>query len=302
VVQVNTQRRSNPLYLEARDKYLRSGKVGKIGVVETYGYLGVEGRTAGKVADAPAPAHLNYDLWTGPAPLLPFKPMKEERGWRAFMEYGNGSIGNLGVHMLDQVRWLLGLGWPQSISSSGGIYVEKDSFSNVSDTQRSVFHYPDLDVSWEHRLWGGSSIPQRHWSDQWGSRFIGEHGTLNLTMYEYVFTPANGGPREGVHMLSKTGNLENVDLSKDGGAYKETEDRHVLDFMQARENRSRPIADIEEGHISSACCELANLAQQLGRPLVYDPKTRTIPGDVEATRLLARPYRAPWIHPDPATV
>lgn len=103
-------------------------------------------------------------------------------------------------------------------------------------------------------------------------------------------------------MLSRTGNLENIDFSRDGDAYIETENRHVLDFMQARAGRTRPISDIEEGHISSACCELANLSQQLGRPLAYDPGTRTVPGDAEATRLLARPYRAPWVHPDPANV
>ena len=302
VVQVNTQRRSNRLYLEARDKYIRSGRMGRIGLVETYSYLGSEGWTAGPLPDAAVPSHLNYELWTGPAPLLPYKAIMENRGWRAFMEYGNGPIGNLGVHMLDQVRWLLGLGWPTSIFSSGGVYVEKASFSNIPDTQRSVFHYPDLDVSWQHRMWGGSPIPQRHWSDQWGARFIGQKGTLNLTMLEYAFTPADGGPREGVHMLSRTGDLENVDLSKDGQAYTETENRHVLDFIQARQNRSRPISDIEEGHISSACCELANISQQLGRAIAYDPKTRSIPGDAEGTRLLARPYRGPWVHPDPANV
>ena len=302
VVQVNTQRRSNPLYLEARDKYITSGRLGKIALVETYSYLGSEGWSAGAVPDAPVPAHLNYDLWTGPAPLLPYKDIMENRGWRAFMEFGNGPIGNLGVHMLDKVRWLLGLGWPVSISSTGGIYVHQASFSNLSDTQRSVFRYPGLDVSWEHRLWGRSPIPQRHWSDQWGARFIGANGTLNMTMFEYVFTPADGGPREGVHMLSKTGDLENVDFNPGRNAYEETENRHVLDFMRARENRSRPVADIAESHISSAICELANLSLQLKRPLVYDPKTRTIPGDTEATRLLARPYRGPWVHPDPAKV
>jgi predicted dehydrogenase len=300
VVQVNTQRRSNPLYLEARDKYIRSGKLGRIGLVETYSYLAA--RPAEMIPDAAVPAHLNYDLWTGPAPLRPFKALKESKGWRAFMEYGNGTTGDLGVHMVDKVRYLLGLGWPQYVQSVGGIYVDKASSSNNSDTLRSEFHYPDLDVSWEHRTWGGSRIPVRHWSDQWGARFVGKEGTLNLTMLEYVFTPAGGGKREGVHMLSKTGDLENVDFSRDPEAYYETERLHVLDFMQARETRSRPVSDIEEGHISSSCCQLANLSQQLARPLAYDPKTRTIPGDAEATRLLARPYRSPWVHPDPDTV
>lgn len=300
VVQVNTQRRSNPLYLEARDKYF--GRLGKIALVETYSYLGSEGWSPGPIPDAPVPPHLNYELWAGPAPLLPYKAVIEERGWRAFMEFGNGPIGNLGVHMLDKVRWLLGLGWPQSIASTGGIYVHRDSFSNLSDTQRSVFRYPHLDVSWEHRMWGASPIPKRHWSDQWGARLLGENGTLNLTMLEYVFTPADGGPREGRHMLSRSGDLENVDFNQGGNAYAETEDRHVQDFLRARAERSRPIADIEEGHISSSMCVLANLSVQLGRPVAYDPRTRTVPGDAEATRLLARPYRGPWVHPDPATV
>jgi predicted dehydrogenase len=300
VVQVNTQRRSNPFYLEAKEKYLTSGRLGKIARVETYSYLGSEGWTPGPLADAPVPAHLDYDFFAGPAPLLPYKAVMEDRGWRAFMEFGTGPIGNLGVHMLDKVRWLLGLGWPDSISSTGGIYVHKQSFSNLPDTQNSVFHYPDLDITWEHRMWGASPIPQRHWSDQWGARFLGENGTLNMTMFEYVFTPRNGA-REGRHMLSKSGDLENLNLNQ-GGAYTETENRHVLDFMAAREKRSRPIADIEEGHISSAMCEIALIAMQLKRTLAYDPKTRTVPGDAEATRLLARPYRGPWVHPDPANV
>jgi predicted dehydrogenase len=299
-VQVNTQRRSNPLYEEARAKYLASGRLGRIGVVETYSYI--HDRPPGLIPDAPVPAHLDYDMWTGPAPKLAFKKGMDDKEWRPFMEFGNGSIGNLGVHMFDQVRWLLGLGWPDSIYSAGGILVDTHSSSNISDTLRSEFRYPGLDVSWEYRTWGGSAIPPRHWSDQWGTRFVGDKGTLNLTMLEYAFTPAGGGGREGVHMLSKTGNLENVDFSRDGEAYDAVQDRHVLDFMHARATGTRPVADIEEGHISTACCELANVSLQLGRAVAYDPKTRTVPGDAEATRLLARPYRAPWVHPDPLAV
>lgn len=302
VVQVNTQRRSNPLYLEARDEYLRSGRMGKISLVETYSYLGIEGWNKGALPDAPVPDHLDYELYAGPAPKIPYKQNIEDRGWRSFMEFGNGIIGNVGVHMLDKVRMLLDLGWPESIHSTGGKYVHKNSFSNVSDTQHSTFHYPDLDISWEHRMWGASPIPKRNWSDQWGARFLGEHGTLNLTMYEYTFTPADGGPTEGRHMMSSSGDLENVDFSRAGQAYIETENNHVLDFMAARSDRSRPIADIEQGHISSAMCVLANLSVDIGRPIAYDPTTQTVPGDAKATALLTRPYRAPWTHPTPANV
>ena len=300
VVQVNTQRRSNPCYAEAREKYLRSGKLGAIGLVEAYSYLA--GRPTDVVRTTPPPPHLDYELWTGPAPMRPYQPVIESRGWRAFMEYGNGQIGDLGVHIIDYVRWMLGLGWPQSIQSTGGIYVDRASSANISDTQRSVFHYPDLDVSWEHRTWGTSPIPQRHWTDQWGARFVGKNGTLNVSMMGYDFTPADGDPREGFHMMSATRDLENIDFTDWGPAYEVVQDRHMADFMKARKDRSRPVADIEEGHISSACCVLANVAQELGRPLAYDPKTRTIPGDEEATRRLARPYRGPWVHPTPDNV
>lgn len=74
---------------------------------------------------------------------------------------------------------------------------------------------------------------------------------------------------------------------------------HMLDFLSAIEKKSRPIADIEEGHISTASCILANLSMQTGRPIIYDPAKRIITGDTEATNLLRRPYRQPWMHPDP---
>jgi predicted dehydrogenase len=299
VVQVNTQRRSTKCLAEARDKYIRGGRLGDIGLIEVYSYL--TGRSAEVSPDGPVPAHLDFNLWTGPAPLLAFKPVMESKTWRDFKEFGSGQIGDLGVHLIDCVRWMMNLGWPETIQSTGGIYVDRAATANISDTQRSVFHYPNLDVSWEHRTWGGSPIPQRHWTDQWGARFIGKKGTLTITLLGYEFQPANGGPREGFHMMSKTGNLENLDFNQ-GGPFADIQSWHIQDFMKARETRSRPVADVEEGHISTACCVLANLAQKLGRPLRYDPKARTVPGDAEATKRLARNYRAPWTHPDPATV
>lgn len=72
---------------------------------------------------------------------------------------------------------------------------------------------------------------------------------------------------------------------------------HMLDFLKAIDNHSRPVADIEEGHISTASCIIANLSMKLGRPLTYDPVKKIITGDPEATKLLQRPYRKPWIHP-----
>lgn len=131
---------------------------------------------------------------------------------------------------------------------------------------------------------------------------IGKNGSLNLTLLGYEFTPAAGGPREGIHLFSKTGDLENIDYADERDFLEDTETSHSVDFMKARATRGRPVADIEEGHISTACCQLANISQKLGRPLVYNPATRSIRGDAQATQLLAKTYREPWVHPDPEKV
>jgi predicted dehydrogenase len=300
VVQVNTQRRSAAFVAEARDKYLRTGRLGAIPLVETYGYL--SSRSKDPMPEAAVPAYLDYEMWTGPAPLLPFRSAVESRAWRSFMEYGNGQAGDLGIHMFDVARWMLGLGWPRAISAVGGIYVDKNSPANTSDTQRAEFDYPALKVSWESRTWGVPPMPVRHWTDLWGVRFLGEKGTLNVTSLGYEFKPKGEGAAEGAHLLAADGDYTKLDLSRQEVAMSSLQNAHILDFLQAREKRTRPVADIEEGHISTACCILANIAQELGRTLRYDPKTRTVEGDAEATRRLARTYRKPWAHPDPRSV
>lgn len=289
VVQVNTQRRSTPHFAAARDRFIRAGRLGAIGLVETYSFL--PGRIDHFVPDAPAPAHLDYDFWTGPAPLLPFKSIKEDKQWRNWTAYGNGQIGDLGVHMFDIARWMLNLGWPASVRSTGGIYVDTKSSADISDTQETTFLYPGMEVRWQHRTWGVPPMPVHHWSDAWGVRISGKEGTLALSLMGYTFTPADG-PAESFRL----------DSSLAADPTLEAERLHCLNFMSARRTRSRPIADIAEGHISTACCILGNLSCRLGRPVAYDPGSRTVPGDAEATALLARTYRPPWVHPTPATV
>src|ERR1051325_5512133 len=108
VVQVGTQRRSTPHLIEARDTIVRAGKLGRIGLVEIYSYYGMSGGP--DPADCAPPDYLDWEMWTGPAPMRPFNPMKHPRGWRSFMEYSNGTVGDLCIHMLDTARWMLDLG------------------------------------------------------------------------------------------------------------------------------------------------------------------------------------------------
>jgi predicted dehydrogenase len=117
VVQVGLQRRSTPHLIEARDRIIREGKLGQIGLVEIYCYYHMRSRD--NAPDIEPPPNLDWDAWTGPAPMRPYNRIVHPRGWRSFQEYGNGILGDMCVHMLDTVRWMMGLGWPRRISSSG---------------------------------------------------------------------------------------------------------------------------------------------------------------------------------------
>ena len=140
VVQVGTQRRSTPHLIEARDRIIREGKLGQDRrCVEIYCYYHM--RASENPPDTAPPDYLDYEMWTGPAPMRPYNALVHPRGWRAFMEYGNGIVGDMCIHMLDMVRWMLDLGWPKRISSSGGILVDKASKANIADTQTATFDY-----------------------------------------------------------------------------------------------------------------------------------------------------------------
>jgi predicted dehydrogenase len=290
VVQIGTQRRSTPHLVEARD-IVRSGKLGKIALVETYSYYGQRPRHD---ADTTPPANLDYEFWTGPAPMRPFSPMTHPRSWRGFMEYGNGTIGDMGVHMLDMARWMLGLGWPTRVSSTGGILVNKEGKANIPDTQVATFDFDSLKMTWQHRHWGAPPDPKYYW----GATFYGDQGTLKAGVFSYDFVPLKGEP---VHKDVKY----ELDEYPEDNTEKDIEKHvapairhHWLDLLAAIDKRSRPVADIEEGHISTACCILGNMALKLGRTLEWDAKAGRVVGDEEANRLLRRPYRSPWVHPE----
>ncbi len=191
VVQVGTQRRSTPHLIEARDRIVREGKLGQIGLVEIYCYYHM--RAKDNPPDSAPPENLDYEMWTGPAPLRPYNPLVHPRRWRAFMEYGNGIVGDMCIHMLDMVRWMLDLDWPERMSSTGGILVQKDSKANISDTQEATFDFGSLKVVWQHRTWGQAPDPKY----PWGATIYGDKGTLKASVNSYDFTPLGGG--EPVH-------------------------------------------------------------------------------------------------------
>jgi predicted dehydrogenase len=298
VVQVGTQRKSTPHLIDAKKNIVDAGLLGKIKHVEMCCYFSMRNNSNPPLEAVPD--FLDYEMWTGPAPLRPYDGIPHIRWWRAFEEYGNGIVGDMCVHMLDTVRWMLKLGWPKRISSQGGIYVNKEAKSNITDTQSAVFEYDELNCVWQHRSWGTANNPDYPWS----LTLYGDKGTLWASTMKYDFYPVDS-KAEKIH--------KDVLYEKEKYPEDVTEERielnaapatrlHMLDFLQAIENKTRPVADIEEGHISTASCILANMSAKLGRPLVYDPVKKIVTGDKEATKLLRRAYRKGWIHPEIGTV
>ncbi|MBK7599339.1 MAG: Gfo/Idh/MocA family oxidoreductase [Acidobacteria bacterium] len=293
VVQVGTQRRSTPHLIEAREQIVKSGRLGRIGLVEIYCYYQM--RTRENPPDTAPPDYLDYEMWTGPAPMRPYNKLVHPRSWRAFMEYGNGIMGDMCIHMLDCVRWMLDLGWPQKVSSSGGILVDKNSKSNITDTQTATFDFGELQVNWQHRTWGQPPDPQY----PWGLTIHGDKGTLKASVMSYDFKPMDSKEKP-IHR-DVTYEFEQYPIDR---TEKDLERHvapairgHMSDLLRAIENRSHPVADIEQGHISTASCILANNALKLGRTLAWDSQNHRVIGDEDANKLLQREYRKPWQHP-----
>lgn len=297
-LQIGTQRRQIPHLLTVKKDIVEAGLLGDIGLAEMCCYYHMRNNnTLEQSPDLEPPPHLDYEMWTGPAPMKPYNGIIHPKGWRAFMEYGNGIVGDMCVHLFDMTRWMLDLGWPKSISSSGGVLVAPNSRANITDTQNCTFKYDDVELLWTHRTWGAAPDPEYSWA----TVIYGAKGTLKLDFKKFEFIPRGGGKRIKGNTQPDLENFPqdqpdhkdwDVDLVGARGT------RALMkDWLAAIDNDTLPIADIKQGHISSASCILANLSLEVGRTLHWDPDTHQILGDQDANKLLQRPYRKPWTHP-----
>jgi predicted dehydrogenase len=211
------------------------------------------------------------------------------------VEYGNGIVGDMCIHMLDMVRWAFDLGWPMRVSSTGGILVQKGSKANISDTQTATFDFPEFPVVWNHRTYGAAADPEY----PWGATIYGEKGTLKLSVHKYEFFPVGQArPTLSGKALFEYEKYPEDKTEKDLEQHVASAIReHMRDLLKARNEKRKPVADIEQGHISTASCILANLSMQLGRSLTWDAAKHQVVNDAEANKLLKRPYRAGYEHP-----
>ena len=275
VVQHGTQIRSSPAIKEAM-QMLRDGVIGDVYMAKGLCYKRRD--TIGKAIEEKVPEGVHYDLWTGPAPLRPFTKNRFHYQWHWQWAYGNGDIGNQGVHQLDVARWGLGVTLPSKVQSMGGHFMFDDD-QETPNTQVTAFMYPA-----EKKL---LTFEVRHWDTPVEGTDL-KVGVLFLGSKGYMEIPSYGQYRI---FLGKE--------AKPAGSRKEDGD-HFANFVDAIRQRKPEIlnAPIEEGHRSTVLAHLANISYRLGRTLTFDPKTETFPGDKEANAHLGRKYRSPYVVPE----
>jgi predicted dehydrogenase len=295
-VQVGLQRRSTHHLLEARDRFISSGKLGKIAYVDIHSYYGSGPEFP--PAEKP-PDQLDWETYVGPADWRDYNSGIHPRNWRNCREFSNGQTGDLCVHLFDVVRYYLDLGWPKSISSIGGMLMRgPKSRMNIHDTQTATFDYGDVKIVWNQRNWGANPEPDY----PWGATLYGDKGTLKLSVWSYDFIPKGSGSKVHGDYLDERAKYPEDEQHKETEVFAAPATRqHMQNFLEARRNGKRPVADIEQGYISTACCILANVSMELGRSLQWDAE-KGIVGDDDANRRLARTYRSNWKHPTPQNV
>lgn len=297
IVQVGLQRRSTKHLLEARERFIDSGAMGKIAYVDLHSYFG-SGR--GVTPKIEPPETLDWNNYVGPAAWVDLREGMHPRSWRNRMEFGNGQMGDLCVHFLDLIRMFLNLQWPTKISATGGLMLRSaDSWYNTPDTQTAVFEYPDMQVVWNQRNWGQNPEP----GYPWGATIYGEKGTLKLSVRSYDYLPRGKGKPEHGKCLDESEKYPEDSQHKETESFAAPATReHMRNFVAARQERKQPVANITEGHISTATCILANLSMQLGRSLRWDATNERVLNDDEANSRLQRQYRGDWQHPTPESV
>lgn len=274
LLQVGTQSRSTACVREAIRR-VRGGEIGEVLVAKAWNSQ--RRGSIGKTQPSQPPAHLDYDAWIGPAPMVPYRANMLPGIWRWWYDFGCGDIGNDGVHDIDVACWGLGVSsHPATAACIGGKYFFDDD-QQFPDTQYAVFEYPAEGKTGRKRQ---LIFEQRDWSPyvqegyENGAAFYGTDGMLIMghsvgwKLY---------GPRNKL-IAEQTGSADLV-----------AHHQNFLDCIRGREKQLN--ADCTAGHLAATLVHLANISARVRRALQFDPATERIPSDDEAAAMVRRKYR-----------
>ncbi len=284
VVQTGMQHRSAPHFQEI-EQIIQSGGIGDVHFVRVWNYGGSYTQTASP--DSDPPPGVDWDMYLGPAPKVPFNRQRFQKTFRRFYDYAGGYITDFGAHRLDSVHQIMHDDRPLSAHGVGGLYV-RFGIEDTPDVIQVTYEYKNWVLSYEglqlNSFGTGPRIPNGRvpykaagtLDRPHGEAFYGTKGTIFSDRVGYELFPAGGGPPKSVQGDDRT-------------------DLHVANFIDCIRSRKRPVADVEIGHKSSIVCHLGNISYRIGsRKIHWDPDKEMIIDDPKAAELLNREPRKPW--------
>ncbi|MEM8667319.1 MAG: Gfo/Idh/MocA family oxidoreductase [Planctomycetota bacterium] len=283
-IQVGLHRRIGPHHVSAM-KFLKEGGVGDVGMVRMFVHS--RGGAEKPTRNSEPPENLDWEMYCGPAPLRPYCSRIHPGGFRNYLDFANGTLGDWGVHWLDQVLWWCDQQSPKSVHSVGGrtikgpaVLNEKEQTSDAPDHQIATYEFDDFTAHWEHRRFAGKGPEQ----SSIGCYYFGTKGTLHVGWRDgWTFYPSDE-KKEVIHQDSQLQEPDghNIQLL-------------WADFLRSIETGSKPVADIEVGHQATTLSLLGMMSLKLGRSIQWDGTS--VPNDLEANKLLRREYRGDWKYP-----
>lgn len=286
VMQVALWQRSN-LHFQRAAQLVREGMLGKVTFVRTWNYGNSFPAGIGIAADSEPPAGLDWDMWLGPAPKVPFNSNRFGVGdrwstFRYFYDYANGWLGDWAVHLVDIVQWAMEVPGPTAITATGSKFVIKDD-ADTPDTLQATFEYPGFVLTYENRQANGNSM----FGKGYGIEFHGTDGTMLLDRSGFEVFPEKKKKDDGTE-VERTAAMRMQQV--DDGLFE-----HAGNMLECVKTRKRPACDIEDGHHSSATCLLGNVALRTRERIAFDPvKQELVSPSAAARKLFGREYRAPW--------
>jgi len=282
IVQVGTHRRVSPHNISGME-FLKSGKAGKIGMARAFVHYG--GGPGQKVANEEIPKGLDWDMYCGPAQLVPYNKTIHPKGFRNYLNFANGTLGDWGIHWLDQVLWWSEQKYPKKVYSTGGRAIRQDN-TDAPDHQVAVYDFDGFTLEWEHRNFAANNAEKTHPQQAVGVYFYGTEGTFHMGWLDgWTFYPTNPN-KPVIH--------QDAQLNK-------PDDQNIqqlwANFLSSIKTNTPPVCEIEIGQRSTNLALLGMLSYKLGRSIIWDGEKELITGDPEANKLLRRDYRGEWKYP-----
>ncbi|MGA2617969.1 MAG: Gfo/Idh/MocA family oxidoreductase [Thermoguttaceae bacterium] len=272
IVQIGFQRRQSKAFQQVK-QFIESGAAGRI--VQVDAQINYWAGTTDATPQIP-PSSLDWDLWCGPGPKIPYSPQVGHVNWRLEKTVGHGHLVDWGIHWIDACRTILGLDMPRRITAAGGLYYLKDKIT-TPDTLNVCFEFDRLPIVWRHRIWGAEEYDPQTSN---GIFFYGDKATIFATDTDWIVIPK--GKRESRRQAKASG-----DLGRD----------HMAEFLQAIRTRKQPSCRVEDAYRSTTTVQLAMIAYETGSTVTWDAATDRIVDNPSAAALLKRQYREPWKHP-----